>query len=60
MLTFNPVCARATSGTDAPGCWRMMQNGRRYLPGEWPSGDVDAQRDPARDLCNAQGIEPPG
>ena len=34
------------------GCWRMPEDGRRYLPGTWPSGDVPAQRNAQRDPCN--------
>ena len=40
-----------------PGCWRMMEAGKRYLAGTWPAGDVDAQRNPSADPCNAQGRE---
>ena len=36
------------------GCWRMMEGGRRYLAGTWPSGDVESQRNPS-DPCNVQG-----
>jgi hypothetical protein len=38
-----------------PGCWRMMESGQRYLPGSWPSGNVDAQRRPS-DPCNFVGL----
>ena len=24
-------------------CWRAVERGRRYLPGQWPAGNVDAQ-----------------
>lgn len=24
-------------------CWRAIERGKRYLPGEWPPGNVDAQ-----------------
>lgn len=44
------------SGRDAndnPGCWRMPLGGTRYLTGRWPSGNVDAQKDTARDACNS-------
>jgi hypothetical protein len=44
--------------TNSPGCWRMMQGGRRYLAGTWPGGVVDAQRSVGVDACNAQAREP--
>jgi len=45
-----------TPGSSQPGCVRMMEGGRRYLAGQWPDGDVEAQRgDTASDPCNAQG-----
>ncbi|HUR50002.1 MAG TPA: hypothetical protein VMY88_10825, partial [Acidimicrobiales bacterium] len=31
-------------GADLPGCWRMIQQGLRYLPREWPGGNINAQR----------------
>jgi hypothetical protein len=43
-------------GQSQPGCWRMMQGGKRYLARRWLSGDVDEQRSPD-DPCNAQGLE---
>jgi len=38
------------------GCWRMMESGHRYLAGQWPPGDVEAQRTPD-DPCNWQGAD---
>ena len=26
-----------------PGCWRSIEGAKRYLPGEWPKGNVNAQ-----------------
>jgi hypothetical protein len=46
--------AGTTSDSDSPGCMRMMEGGRRYLAGDWPPGDIEAQRDPASDPCNIQ------
>lgn len=47
------------NGTDPangqPGCYRMMEGGRRYTAGNWPPGDVEAQR-AADDPCNYQGF----
>lgn len=28
---------------DPGACWRAIESGKRYLPGEWPSGNVEAQ-----------------
>ncbi|MBW3668537.1 MAG: hypothetical protein KY443_04915 [Actinobacteria bacterium] len=36
---------------DRPGCWRMAEDGKRYIGGDWPSGDVPTQRTSA-DRCN--------
>jgi len=33
------------------GCWRMVEDGRRYLAGHWPGGNIDAQAT-ATDRCN--------
>src|SRR6185503_2209172 len=30
-------------GDNRPGCWRAIEGGHRYLPGEWPKGNVNAQ-----------------
>lgn len=30
-------------GDSRPGCWRSIEGGKRYLPGEWPDGNIDAQ-----------------
>lgn len=30
-------------GDSRPGCWRAIEGGARYLPGEWPEGNIDAQ-----------------
>lgn len=29
-------------GADQPGCWRGIDGGLRYLPGEWPQRAIDA------------------
>ena len=38
-------------GASQNGCWRMPEEGKRYLAGTWPAGDVVAQRKPG-DVCN--------
>ena len=53
------VAAWDPGGTDpqngAKGCWRPFENGRRYLKGRWPGGNVEEQRR-VDDTCNAQGF----
>jgi hypothetical protein len=39
-------------GASQNGCWRMPENGKRYLTGTWPAGDAVAQRRPD-DVCNS-------
>lgn len=36
---------------ETSGCWRMAQGGKRYLPGAWPAGNIDAPIG-AGDPCN--------
>lgn len=38
------------------GCWRMDENGNRFLDGKFPSGNINAQFVPA-DACNGWGEE---
>ena len=38
------------------GCWKMAEGGRRYTAGQWPAGDVLAQKDITKDVCN--GYDP--
>jgi hypothetical protein len=37
---------------EASSCWKSMEDGKRYLPDDWPKRDVDAVRRPAEDSCN--------
>jgi hypothetical protein len=52
------------AASDSTGCWRMWRGGARFLPGHWPSGDV--QDHTSADICNLfagglqAGIRPPG
>jgi hypothetical protein len=39
------------SNGEISGCWRMAHGGQRFLPGGWPSGNIDADIKPG-DLCN--------
>ena len=39
-------------GDNRPGCWRSLEGGRRYLPGKWPAGNIDAQY-AGNEPCNA-------
>lgn len=41
-----------------PGCWRMPDNGKRYLPDGWPTGNVESQRT-AKDPCNGAELGSP-
>ena len=34
------------------GCWTLIEGGRRYLPGTWPEGNIDAQLTPTT-RCNS-------
>lgn len=38
-----------------PGCWRLIQGGKRYLPGTWPNVDVPSLK-ANNDPCNPQGL----
>lgn len=35
-----------------PGCWRMVEEGRRYFAGTWPEREAAAGRDASEDPCN--------
>jgi len=43
------------SGSGEPGstdgCWRMVEDGRRYLADGWDAGNLDTRRAP-EDVCN--------
>ena len=39
---------------NTPGCWRMMDEGKRYLTGAWPERDLASRRRPGVDVCNSQ------
>ena len=41
------------------GCWRQLESGKRYLPGRWPPGNVDAQLTGA-EPCNDVAGDPGG
>ncbi|HZU74555.1 MAG TPA: hypothetical protein VE990_17490 [Acidimicrobiales bacterium] len=38
------------------GCWRMVENGNRFLDGQFPNGNLNAQNSPS-DVCNGFGEE---
>lgn len=46
-----PPWQRQTS--PVTGCWRMAEEGKRYLEASWPEGDVLAQQKRGTDPCNA-------
>ena len=35
-----------------PGCWRLAEEGRRYLAGGWTNADANAAKNPTEDECN--------
>ena len=39
-------------GSNAPGCWRMPEEGKRFTAGEWGNHDIAARKRPDRDPCN--------
>ena len=41
-----------TSRNNRRGCWKMPYEGRRYLAGTWPDGDVLSMQNRVEDLCN--------
>ena len=40
-------------GRNEPGCWRMVEEGRRYFAGTWPERDAAAGRNRSADPCNS-------
>jgi len=42
-----------SESSSTPGCWRMIEAGRRYRAGSWPEGDATKQIDRTKpDPCN--------
>jgi hypothetical protein len=39
-------------GQNQPGCWLAIEGGKRYPPGKWPPGNIDAQFQAAPMPCN--------
>jgi hypothetical protein len=39
-------------GDNRPGCWMIINGAKRFLPGEWPEGNIDAQGPGQR--CNGR------
>ena len=55
VMYWDPL--KTAPGNQAPGCYRMIEDGRRYTDKTWPGGNVDAQIRAARDeVCNAYDI----
>jgi hypothetical protein len=42
------------AASKAPGCWRLIDGGQRYLAGTWPKEDFATRRRPGTDVCSAQ------
>ena len=42
---------------ESKGCYRMVEDGKRYTSRTWPKGNLDAQVRPAHDeVCNSYDI----
>ena len=41
-------------GDNRPGCWMIIDGGKRYLPGEWPAGNINAQG--GGQACNGHNV----
>ncbi len=39
-------------GSNAPGCWRMPDEGKRYTADAWPDAELSSRANPSRDPCN--------
>ena len=46
--------SRQPPGDNRPGCWMIIDGGKRYLPGEWPPGNINAQG-PGQE-CNGHNV----
>jgi hypothetical protein len=50
---WDPNAVFNTANVNFKGCWRMIQNGKRYLNGEWHPGDVKPEEN-SNDICNSR------
>jgi hypothetical protein len=53
---WDPTAAGANAGAAAPfkgfqGCYRVGNDGQRFLPGHWPDGDILTMKAPGQ-ICN--------
>jgi len=53
---WDPTAAGANTGAAAPfkgfqGCYRVGNDGQRFLPGQWPEGDILTMKAPGQ-ICN--------
>jgi len=49
---------RTAPSFSEPGCWVMVEAGKRYLSGQWPKGNIDTDfkpNDQADNICNNYG-----
>lgn len=57
-----PAGGVGPTGAQTGGCWRAMEQGRRYEAGQWPPGNIDAQMQytllDSSDPCSYQGSYP--
>lgn len=42
-------------GSTNPGCMKLLEGGKRYLPGTWPNENVHTRKNPSADACNTEG-----
>lgn len=49
LMHYDP--AAKSSNSQQPGCWRMVGNGKRYLPGKFPKLNLDAMNKDT-EVCN--------
>jgi hypothetical protein len=59
MAMYWDAAAPTTYNSVSPtGCWRVLEGGRRYLPGAWPAGNINTAmrgNEPCNDHDNDSG-----
>jgi hypothetical protein len=57
VIYWDPLGKDPNPDVTVVGCWRMVEDGRRYTARTWPDGNLDAQLRAARDEeCNSYDI----
>ena len=49
---WDPSGQPPNAGSHPPGCWRLAEEGRRYLASGWEESDANAVKRPGGDECN--------